>query len=426
MPIRLTSIIVIILLITDISVFTRDALSCPIPVYRYALEFWEPDPYRITVYTHGGLSDTEQHAYHLLAGEGTHRFENPNIKTSLTDLEEDPQALNRRHPNAGTTAEYPRIIVQYPLISGKDRIMWDGPLTIDNVEQLLDSPARSKTAEYLSRGDMVWIFLESGNRSNDRESMSVLERELNRLRQTLELPDPELWWSEREGATRPEISFQTITLSRDDPAEQQFIHMLLHSEEDLGDFDKEPIVFPVFGRGIALWAIVGRGINTWNITDAAEFLTGSCSCQVKMMNPGMDLLISKDWEESVEKIADVMLTPLTGFPEFQSRGEEAERRLGESNRITGETGTGDVSGVTGIPSNGRAPSGTRPAEHQYVDIFDEFSPDSLTSAQVRSGSGDNTNFYTMIIMILAGVFFLVVLTGLILFKFFGDGKRSGI
>src|SRR5262249_34009543 len=32
------------------------------------------------------------------------------------------------------------------------------------------------------------------------------------------------------------------------------------------------------------------------LTDAAVFLTGRCSCQVKRLNPGVDLLVSADWD----------------------------------------------------------------------------------------------------------------------------------
>jgi hypothetical protein len=56
------------------------------------------------------------------------------------------------------------------------------------------------------------------------------------------------------------------------------------------------MVFPVFGRGRALLPLVGAGITEANITAAAGFLTGACSCEVKALNPGFDLLLPADWD----------------------------------------------------------------------------------------------------------------------------------
>ena len=50
--------------------------------------------------------------------------------------------------------------------------------------------------------------------------------------------------------------------------------MLLASEADLNT-RKGPLLFPVFGRGRALYALAGAGINEANLTKAAEFLLGA-------------------------------------------------------------------------------------------------------------------------------------------------------
>jgi hypothetical protein len=71
--------------------------------------------------------------------------------------------------------------------------------------------------------------------------------------------------------------------------------MLLSTEPDLAAV-REPIVFPIFGRGRALYALVGKGIRAETIEQAATFLIGKCSCQVKEQNPGTDLLLTADWK----------------------------------------------------------------------------------------------------------------------------------
>ena len=100
------------------------------------------------------------------------------------------------------------------------------------------------------------------------------------------------------------------------------LEQLLYSEPDLEKYSDVPMVFPVFGRGRELFALVGDGINEDNIAQAAYFLTGSCSCEVKSLNPGMDLLIAIDWYEYIDNLIgyDDDMPPLTGYAEFVPAG----------------------------------------------------------------------------------------------------------
>src|SRR5262245_15707935 len=84
----------------------------------------------------------------------------------------------------------------------------------------------------------------------------------------------------------------------------------LGMEDDLHK-RQEPIVFPVFGRGIALHALVGKGITEENIATAAGFLVGECSCEVRRLNPGVDLLMTADWEggEEMPSLAHLLPEP---------------------------------------------------------------------------------------------------------------------
>ena len=62
-----------------------------------------------------------------------------------------------------------------------------------------------------------------------------------------------------------------------------------------------------------LCALVGGGINEETIGEVAAFLTGPCSCLIKEMNPGIDLLMSADWTSvlSAPTGAEEVLPPLT-------------------------------------------------------------------------------------------------------------------
>jgi hypothetical protein len=70
--------------------------------------------------------------------------------------------------------------------------------------------------------------------------------------------------------------------------------MLLGIDADLKK-EARPMAFAVFGQGRALPPLIGDGIDAGNIGEFCSFAVGPCSCQVKAMNPGFDLLMSADW-----------------------------------------------------------------------------------------------------------------------------------
>ncbi len=50
----------------------------------------------------------------------------------------------------------------------------------------------------------------------------------------------------------------------------------------------------VFGRDRALGEWAAKGFGDEQIDEACLFLLGACSCEVKRMNPGWDLLLNAD------------------------------------------------------------------------------------------------------------------------------------
>ena len=342
------------------------ASGCPIPVYRYALEFWEADPYIVEIYHKGELGPQySQHAARLFAasrGGST----GANLDVRMFDLDSGIDEVALGYIRRAAPREFPWVVVRYPRVSGISEPVWSGALTGSNVDMLLDSPVRREIGGKLAGGaTAVWVFLESGDSRKDRASLDLLNRELRRLEQTLALPELELWVNGyvRDGRTdaSPVITFEVARLSRSDEDEQHFISMLMGSEKDLGEFAGEPFVFPFYGRGIALWAIVGDGINEWNIRKAAEFLTGPCSCQAKLLNPGVDMLMAVDWDRHVERIADISLAnPLSGMAGFTDRGEEVRRMLEEAT-------------IKRLGSTSRQPAvpETDPEKVVYIDISGE-------------------------------------------------------
>ncbi len=271
------------------------ALACSTPVFRYALENWTPDTYMLEV-----------------------RLPNPvpaDLRAALDDLRDHPQAnVIARELPAGD--QEPGLTLRFPHVPPTVPPVVVLPATAAALASVLDSPARNALAQQLLAGDTaVFVFLESDNAEHDREVKERLERTLRDLEKNLELPpqDPTDTVVGDTG-TAPDLTirFSVVSVKRDDPKEHVLVEALLSSEPDLHEL-KGPMVFPVFGRGRALYAIVDKGINAEILYEAGVFMTGACSCQVKAQNPGVDLPLTANWDSLFQDVSyqEVELPPLT-------------------------------------------------------------------------------------------------------------------
>src|SRR5262249_23733 len=95
------------------------------------------------------------------------------------------------------------------------------------------------------------------------------------------------------------IAFKCLRLSRTDAAEAAFVRLLLRCEDGL-EKAKGPIVFAVYGRGRVLTALHGKNLTAAELETTCRFLCGACSCLVKQLKWGMDLLMSARWESFLE------------------------------------------------------------------------------------------------------------------------------
>lgn len=388
------------------------SLTCPIPVFRYALEFWEAEPYRLEIFYRNSPGSLEEDLINYLVTVTGENEMKSNFIMRMVNVEGDdhdiPESMLKAVPSDGGAL----MVLRYPFMSGINSVLWSAPLSVENVGLLLNSPVRENIANRLiTDATAIWIFLESGDARKDREALALLERELRRLEQTLVLPDYDLWlgdYSSVSGGAVPEIKFDVVRVSRNDYQEELLVRMLMNTEHYLENFKSEPIIFPIYGRGIALWAIIGDRINEINITRAAEFLTGPCSCQVKSLNPGIDLLISMDWDNLVENIADISLAnPLSGMGDFSSRESETRRQLESATheRLI-STGKTDPDRETGQSGN------------LQRDILRDSMQKGKLEGPVTSYeiSGQKTGIINIIIMVLAGITGVILLLGLILYR----------
>jgi len=282
--------------------------TCNIPVFRYALERWPASPYKVVAVHRGPLTDEGKAALNALRGAGA------NVAVDRIDLSE-PVPPEWKEVLDRAKVEAPGMVAVFP---GTEIVAWSGPLTVDAAKKLADSPSRREVVKRLLGGDSaVWLMLDSGDPAKDDAAAKTLEAELKKLSEKLKLPahapdDPPLL-----SDVPVRIGFSVLRVAKTDPAETAMITMLQNSETGL----EGPVVYPIFGRGRALWAMAGKGLTPDNIGEAAMFLIGACSCEAKDLNPGLDLLFAADWEDGLRAAPPPVPVPA---PMLKPRAPEPE------------------------------------------------------------------------------------------------------
>jgi len=325
-----------------VALIAGSALACSVPVFRYALERWAPDAYHVFLFTRGPLKGEAKKVADLLEGKGLKAAKVANVVVHVVDLSGEVSDEFKKLWKAAKTDKLPWMVVRYPVWSGIPVPVWSGPPSEQVARQLVDSPARQEIVKRITGGDCaVWVFLESGDKKKDAAALKLLQATLKKMEKELKLPPPDPFAAPPDqpaAEAELKVAFSIIKLAKGDPAEKLFTEMLLGTEEDLHDYaGKEPMAFPVFGRGRALYALVGEGINEENIVETCVFLVGDCSCQVKAMNPGTDLLVAADWDSLLfgEISTEEPMPALTGLSEFVPE-ESSEQSSNEGQTVAAE------------------------------------------------------------------------------------------
>lgn len=320
-----------------------ESLGCSVPVFRYALERWPADHYIAEIEYSSELSPEAKSAVDMLE-----KYADSNDQT-LCNL----QVKLKQVEGLGN----PKLTLRFPKASRIPGNAWSGHLNLATVKSIVDSPVRKEIAKRLVAGESaVWVFLESGNPEKDAAALKIAKENLDYLQKTLKLPeenireltgtdyDPSLVIAE-ENEYKVKISFSIISVSRQDRQEKFLVDLLLKTESDLYEYD-EPMIFPVYGRGRILHAILGKGINKETITKACVFLTGPCSCKAKALNPGIDMLLNVDWDS---QLSEVLLVEEIELPELSGlttvAGEDAPTEDADVVAIEEAKANGDGSRV---------------------------------------------------------------------------------
>lgn len=342
------------------------ACACNVPVFRFALERWRPDVYRVTLLLRGPLSEAQREMFRPL--EEAQKKGSTNFMLQIVDVSELEKPTNDQQ---GPVAEilsgaWSRIgkgeawlIVQYPALVRVEVPVWSGPLTSEAVIRLTGSPIRQELVRRLTEGQSaVWLLLESGNEERDNAAAELLEEELRELQRSLKLPELTTDPDDKLLADTPlKLDFSVLRVPKSTAAEEALAGMLIRCEPDLAE-RSDPMVFPVFGRGRALLPLIGAGITAKNIQEAAAFLVGPCSCQVKEQNPGFDVLLSADWDALLLQSGQQLTAyqtrgPLAGSGETElvpiPSGSKAEV-VNEKSATATTTGSQEAKDVNSPPS----------------------------------------------------------------------------
>lgn len=389
--------------------------ACSVPVFRYALERWPADKYSVVVFYRGTLDPEHQKIISQFSKEGAITQQSANVELQLVDLDAKPAPKDVELWKKQKSETLPLMVVRTPLPAPVPEGFLSGELTEENLVRLINSPLRQNLAKQLINGQTaVWVFLESGDSEKDKAAFELLSKELKRMEKTLKLPEiDEADIEQGLVSVSPDslkLKFSVEKCTREDSAEAYFTRMLLATENDLKDFKKEPMAFPVFGRGRVLYALIGKGINPGTIEQACRDLTGPCTCQVKDQNPGTDLLMSVNWEKLVTPTTqdDKELPPLTGLIGFSDDSNKKSDSVKLSDMLKNSTsGDSSQSEKTETEMSENATS-----TNASVNTTSPLPPgNSKQQNSIKSESVENTQSSSLMqnLLIMASLMILVVL-----------------
>lgn len=304
--------------------------ACSVPVFRYAIENWNPDAYRVICFQKESLTTNQKSIIEKISacsvGKGNtcglSETCSAAFSVSVVNMS-DPastapyQALLKNN----STLQFPWVAVLFPKVSNIPVSLWTGELSKLPYKELFDSKARQDITKELNEGrSVVWILLESGNKSKDNAAEKMLKNGLQMSKDSIKLQEISASDKEKLLSSTEEVnlSFSLKRISRNDKNEHFFLQMLMSTERGMKQFENEPIAFPVFGRGRVLYSLAGKGININNIVSANSFLSGPCACTVKEQNDGYDLLLCADWSKwnAAKKVTEQSLPSWSNLDAF--------------------------------------------------------------------------------------------------------------
>jgi len=371
------------------------AHACSVPVFRYALERWRPEPYEAVVYYRDSLSNADSSAVALLqnAHDGPH---SANLYASLVNVNDSLKERTQSRWDSVATQNTP-LLTLYAGRYGGAKPLWKAGLSREAAEKLLNSPIRKEISRRILAGETaVWVVIPSGDRQKDRAVMDTLRTSLRKLEGTLKLPEPDydVSYFEPSVGVPLKIAFSTLVLSPTDPSEEVLLGMVFNGR--VPDSLPDPLVIPFTGRGRALITVEGPKVKWRTVREVCRFLTGPCACTVKNANPGTDMLFSVDWDRALHSRPQAEpLPPLTGLSKFAEADStaRAEQDAAEAKQATADEPQAAAPVSTSVPGEGtkkKTAKKAAPAEVPGIDSTPSLACPVRTSGPADTGVGSDT------------------------------------
>ncbi len=280
-----------------------EASACTVPVFRYALEHWPASPYRLAVLHRGELSLEQKEALGSLLPTGVRSLDIETYDVS----EELPEGAARDQWEAAPHSDsLPYGLLFLPTdMRVKQPLVWQGALNeegLAELKSLVYSPLMRQTCRALATGDSAaWLILKGQDEEVNKQTRTLLDDALAEMQDNLKLPhelDPSDSTYSRQPAPGVPLKkhFSVHEADLDAPKNEILRQILIALAPD-SELPSGPMVMPMFGRGRALALLTGGDISERVFWEINSFLVGPCSCKVKQLNPGFDLLAPFPWDE---------------------------------------------------------------------------------------------------------------------------------
>ncbi len=291
------------------------AIACKLPVFRYALERWPVDRYRMVAMIDGQSSDQVDAALDQLQKIGS---SHANVDVQTIDLSKLSDEQFWQLEGWESEQELPVLQVFFPERDGQRLLCWSGPLTPSSVRSWRDSELRRQIVGDITSGaSAVWILVEGTDTKQNQQMAAELKSALARASQEISIPagvidrqDAANYLRENLDASMDDVLRSDIPLKIDfvsrrlavsNTKEPAMRAMILAGSGGRNLTPDQAFVVPVFGRGRMIEPLTTDRFSEESVIAACRYLVGECNCTVKSLNPGVDLILDTDWRQHIDE-----------------------------------------------------------------------------------------------------------------------------
>jgi hypothetical protein len=333
--------------------------ACKLPLFRYALERWPADQYRIVAIIDG---EADEQLREALTELDRLRQSRANVEVETIDLSQLSEQQLWQVEGLESEADVPLLQVFYPARNGRSRLCWSGELNADAVRWWRDSAIRRRIVTDLTSGvSAVWILVDGSDPQENDRLEAELRSAVTKAAEEIPMPDGVIarqdagtYLGQHPSASMDDvlrcdiplkIEFSVLRVASD-AAEEAALLAMVRGWDDRSRTDSDrAFVFPVFGRGRMIEPLEAERFSEHSVLQACGNIVAQCSCTVKTLNPGIDLLLDANWQEFMDDSVLVVDRQPATTPDFVTipTGAAATRPLGSVESATNRRVIGIVS-----------------------------------------------------------------------------------